>query len=229
MSARSRNVGVPVAVAVLTVVLAACGKGSAPPSPLPSGSSLSHPGKVASGISLSADLPNCSEAGDQQLCSVTVWYVNMTGQHVTIDATRTVVIDSSGAAHTGTADAGAATLGVDARARRSVLWGYLLPTDMTISGVVWASGDGSTAGTTFGQSPSDSGLPTDVASQTPSSTAPSSTAPTTPTPPPTTPSPASTTPTPSAVSSTPTVTPTPTPTPSPKPTPKPTTPVGTIG
>ena len=221
MTVHRRMLEASVGSLLLAAGLVGCSAAASAP-PVPSGASLSNPGKVADGVSVSADQPYCSPAGEQQLCSVTVWYVNTTDQPVTIDATRTVVTDSGGAAHTGTADASATSLGVQPKARSSVLWGVLLPKDTLISGVVWTSAEGSTAGTGFGPSPSSTELPSDVPTLTESPT-PATSSPT-----------VSGTPTPSE---TPTPTPTPTPTttatskPTPKPTPKPsaTSPIGSIG
>jgi hypothetical protein len=180
------------------------------------------PGAVASGIALAVEGPTCSPLADQQLCSVGVWYVNTTDASVEIDATKLLVRDSAGAYRSGTVDAEASSLAIDAHGRQLVLWGVVLPVDLQPVGVVWTAADGSLASADVGGAVSPSATPSE-------SSTPSASAPVTETPTPT-------------VSATPTTTPTPIPppTPTPKPTPKPkptkpkpspsaTTPIGSIG
>jgi len=162
----------------------------------------------ASAVAVAPETPSCTAAGGQQLCSLRVWYTNITDAEIVIDATRTAFRDSDGTIHSGTVGDSARSLTIAAHARELVQWGVQLPPDVQLVAVVWTGPDGTATGE-LALTPS----PDAAASVSDAPTA---------------------TPTPSATPK-PTPTPKPTatakPTPTPKATPKPsvTAPTGSIG
>ncbi|MFC6238102.1 hypothetical protein [Longivirga aurantiaca] len=176
------------ALALVTAVtlLAGCGSTVAVSAADP-GASV-RAGELPVGISLAADPPVCSRAGESQLCQIGVWYLNGTPDDVAIDATTTTFRDGAGARHDGAAGGLAAELAIPAGGRAKVLWSVKLPYGAVPAAVAWAAPDGSVATARLDGSSSPSASP----SASPSETA-----------------------TPSA---SPTPTPTPTATPKPKPT-----------
>lgn len=159
------------------------------------------PGQLPVGISLGADVPACSRAGESQLCQIGVWYLNGTPDDVSIDASTTTFRDGAGTRHDGAAGVLAAELSIPAGGKAKVLWTVKLPYGAVPAAVAWAAPDGSVASAPL--------LGTAAPSASATASASSS---------------ATATPSPSA---TPTPTPKPTATPKPKPTatpkPKPTT------
>jgi hypothetical protein len=177
------------------------------------------PGELAGGVSLSVETMSCSPAATEQLCSLRVWYTNVTGSDLTVDASRMLIRDSSDVYRTGTVDGSASSLSIQAQGRALVLWGVVLPADVEPVTLVWSSESGGLVAADVSPSPTPTATPSD--SSSPSGTATPSDTPTpTPTPPPT--------PTPK-----PTATARPTPTVRPSTRPRPsasaTTPIGSIG
>ena len=111
--------------AVATLALAGCGSTIAVSAADPK--QTVAPGQLPVGISLQADTPVCTKAGETQLCQIGVWYVNGTGEAATIDATTTDFRDGAGQRHTGVAGLAEGVVEVAAQAKAKVLWSVKPP------------------------------------------------------------------------------------------------------
>ena len=162
-----------VVVGLGCVLLAGCGT---PTSPAPV---VSH---ADSAVTITAEPAGCATTVDGTLCTVRVWYTNTSNESVAVDAAGTKLIDSSGHSSTPqmSGDARSSWL-VPAGDRFAVTWQVPLPSDATVTAVLWRASGGQTETAPLvmaftGENPSDSASPSlDTPSPSASATTPTPT------------------------------------------------------